>query len=45
MIVYGLFDPRTKKIRYVGKSFRTAHRRLRRHPNNCWRRVMQRARR
>ena len=31
MIVYALIDPRTDEVRYVGKTVRTAHRRLRRH--------------
>lgn len=31
MIIYALTDPRNGEIRYIGKSFRTAHRRLRRH--------------
>lgn len=31
MIIYGLIDPRSGELRYVGKTVRTAHRRLRRH--------------
>lgn len=31
MIVYALIDPRTDQVRYVGKTVRTAKRRLRRH--------------
>jgi hypothetical protein len=36
MIVYGLLDPRTGSLRYVGKTHRTAHRRLRRHLAECY---------
>jgi hypothetical protein len=36
MIVYVLLDPRTHEPRYVGKSFRSAHRRLRRHLAPCY---------
>lgn len=31
MIIYALIDPRTDEIRYIGKTVRSAHRRLRRH--------------
>lgn len=31
MIIYALRDPQSNEIRYVGKTVRTAHRRLRRH--------------
>lgn len=36
MIIYALTDPRTDEIRYVGKSHRTPHRRLRRHLAPCY---------
>lgn len=36
MIIYALIDPRDNAIRYVGKTFRTAHRRLRRHLASCY---------
>ena len=36
MIVYALTDPRDGRIRYVGKSHRTARRRLRRHLAPCY---------
>lgn len=36
VIVYALVDPRDGQIRYVGKSFRSAHRRLRRHLAPCY---------
>lgn len=36
MLVYALVDPRNDEIRYIGKTFRTAHRRLRRHVSDCY---------
>ncbi len=36
MIVYALIDPRTNCVRYIGKTHRTAHRRLRRHLSTCY---------
>lgn len=36
MIVYALIDPRDGAVRYVGKTHRTAHRRLRRHLAPCY---------
>lgn len=36
MIVYALIDPRNRAVRYVGKSHRTARRRLRRHLAPCY---------
>lgn len=36
MIIYALIDPRNDKIRYIGKSQRSAHRRLRRHLAPCY---------
>lgn len=36
MIIYALVDPRNNLIRYIGKSHRTAHRRLRRHLAACY---------
>ena len=36
MIVYALIDPRCGAIRYVGKTVRTPHRRLRRHLSPCY---------
>lgn len=36
MIIYALIDPRDNSVRYVGKTHRTAHRRLRRHLAECY---------
>lgn len=36
MIIYALIDPRTDQPRYIGKTMRTAHRRLRRHLSRCY---------
>jgi DNA-binding transcriptional regulator YiaG len=36
VIVYALVDPRDQRIRYVGKTHRTAQRRLRRHLAPCY---------
>lgn len=36
MIVYALIDPRNGAVRYIGKSHRTAHRRLMRHLSPCY---------
>jgi len=36
MIVYCLIDPRNDRIRYIGKTERTARRRLRRHLADCY---------
>jgi len=36
MIIYALIDPRDGRVRYIGKTVRTAHRRLRRHLARCY---------
>lgn len=36
MLIYALVDPRNNQIRYIGKTMRTAHRRLRRHLARCY---------
>lgn len=36
MIVYALLDPDNLEIRYIGKTERTAHRRLKRHLSECY---------
>ena len=36
MLIYALIDPRSGEIRYIGKTVRTAHRRLRRHLARCY---------
>jgi hypothetical protein len=34
--VYALIDPRDNEVRYIGKTFRSVHRRLRRHLSPCY---------
>lgn len=36
MLIYALIDPRDGQTRYIGKTVRTAHRRLRRHVARCY---------
>jgi len=36
MLIYALIDPRNGELRYIGKTVRTAHRRLRRHLARCY---------
>jgi hypothetical protein len=36
MLIYALIDPRDGQRRYIGKTMRTAHRRLRRHLARCY---------
>lgn len=36
MLIYALIDPRTNERRYIGKTMRTARRRLRRHLARCY---------
>ena len=36
MLIYALVDPRDNQTRYIGKTVRTAHRRLRRHLARCY---------